>query len=125
MPLTDAVVACVVALATAAVIWKALYLPPIPKPEPRATTKARRQRQQAKADRAVYAAVSERDGWQCRACGSAWALERHHITYRSRGGATDANNVCCLCRPCHHDAHAGRLVIVGDADGVLKIRRAA
>jgi 5-methylcytosine-specific restriction endonuclease McrA len=106
-------------------------MPPIPKPEPRATTKARRQRQQAKADRAVYAAVTARDGTCCRVCkvhlmfGFASLLRRHHIVYPSKGGKTTTSNVVTVCPFCHADIHAGRIRLSGDADGVLEIWRAA
>ena len=97
-------------------------MPPLPKPTPRAKAKAAAKRRQAKADRAVYAAVTARDGGVCRGCGTPdWmgTHERHHIVYRSRGGKTTRSNVALLCLACHADVHAGRLRISGDADGVL------
>lgn len=98
---------------------------PHAKPRPRAAEKAAAKRRQAKADRAVYAAVTARDLGCCRACG---VLEtpmrpahRHHIRYRSRGGETSTENVCLLCAACHSAIHAKRLRIVGtDANQPLQ-----
>lgn len=100
-------------------------MPPIPKPEPRATAKARHQRQRATAHRAVYAAVTARDGSVCRVCQARDSLlmHRHHIVYRSKGGATTSANVALVCGACHADIHAGRIHLAGDADGPLAITR--
>lgn len=98
-----------------------------PKPEPRATTKARKARQRAEADSAVYQAVTRRDEGRCRNCGGTWQLHRHHIRPRSLlfGAArTTTTNVICLCLWCHQAIHAGRLVMDGaDADALVTFRR--
>ena len=91
-----------------------------PKPEPRARVKARAKRRQSKADAAVYAAVDARDGGRCRVCMQP-GTERHHIVFRSRGGATSEANVLLLDADCHRAVHARRLVIHGrDANARLR-----
>ena len=40
--------------------------------------------------------------------------EAHHVHWWSRGGATDLKNGILLCSHCHHEVHAGRLVVVGE-----------
>ena len=75
-----------------------------PKPEPWKKVKARRKRQQWKADRAVYQAVDERDGQCCSKCG-VFGVHRHHKTFRSQGGKTTMENIESLCRMCHQKAH--------------------
>lgn len=42
----------------------------------------------------------------------AWT-EAHHVVWWSRGGPTDTENGILLCTHCHHEVHAGRLLIVG------------
>lgn len=79
-----------------------------PKPEPRKRMKARKQRQQAKADRQVYAAVTARDGGCCRVCGSRVNVHRHHLKPRSLGGETTESNLVLLCGACHRNAHERR-----------------
>lgn len=37
----------------------------------------------------------------CHAC----AVDLHHITYRSRGGSDEVDNIIALCRVCHNKAH--------------------
>jgi predicted HNH restriction endonuclease len=49
----------------------------------------------------------------------------HHIKFRSVGGEDTAENLAALCRVCHAEIHAYRLVISGDANGKLKIERTA
>jgi hypothetical protein len=39
-------------------------------------------------------------------------LDPHHVIHRSAGGEHALNNLLILCRKCHEDEHAGRLVIV-------------
>lgn len=75
-----------------------------PKPEPYKRVKARRKRQQRKADRAVYQAVDERDGQCCVRCGR-FGIHRHHKRFRSLGGKTTIENVESLCETCHRRAH--------------------
>ena len=95
---------------------------PFPKPSYR-REKAAAKRRESKADRDVYAAVTERD-CVCRSCGKAncrGIYHRHHIVYRSQGGATSMENVCLLCQPCHDAVHAGTLHLSGNADETLRI----
>lgn len=90
------------------------------KPEPRATTKARRGRAKAKRDAAVYAAVTARDGGACRCCGSHNQIARHHLIQRSLQGPTTTSNVVCLCVECHRAWHDRRLHVSGvDANAGL------
>lgn len=76
-------------------------------------------RLQAKADKAVYQAVAERDGYRCRACGDYEGIDihRHHLIGRS---STTTATVACLCSTCHALLHVRvggkRLRIYGDAD---------
>lgn len=79
----------------------------------------KRPKSSAKADKAVYAHVSDRDGLRCRACGvyGGIDIERHHL----RGRAfTTIQDVCCLCDECHGLLHVwvgGKLLkIHGDAE---------
>lgn len=48
----------------------------------------------------------------CRAPAS-WC-EAHHVLWWVRGGPTDLKNGLLLCIHCHHEVHAGRLVVVGE-----------
>lgn len=91
------------------------------KPEPRAKVRARAKRLRAKDDRAVYQAVTARDCGLCRCCGRA-GTDRHHLVFRSQGGATSISNVLLLCHePCHLAVHARRLRIEGtDANTRLR-----
>jgi len=67
--------------------------------------------------------VFERDGWRCAVpgCTSYRNLHRHHIEYRSTGGADDESNCITLCA-FHHlrGVHAGLLRIRGTAPGGLR-----
>ena len=82
--------------------------------------------------RRVCAAVDARDGRACRCCGkrtnaNAVGLlrgHRHHIVYRSAGGADDSRNICTLCPTCHDDEHVKRtLQVEGNADEWLIFTR--
>lgn len=85
-------------------------MPASPKPSrgTHARAKARAKREQAKADRRVYAAVDARDGMCCRVCGiyCGKSIERHHILYRSLGGKTTLENIVSLCQKHHRAVHA-------------------
>jgi 5-methylcytosine-specific restriction endonuclease McrA len=85
----------------------------LPKPEPHARVKARRRRQQAAADRAVYRAVDARDGKVCQCCfiycGN--SIHRHHVIYRSLGGATCLENLLSVCQKCHKAIHDKRIPV--------------
>lgn len=93
------------------------------KPEPMTTVKARRKRAQAAADKVVYAAVTARDGNQCRVCGSRQGVQRHHLRGRRY---TTVEDVCCLCAACHaliHPRIGGvRLKVEGNANAVTGLR---
>lgn len=42
----------------------------------------------------------------------AWT-EAHHVVWWQHGGRTDTANGILLCSHCHHEVHAGRLLVVG------------
>ena len=58
---------------------------------------------------AVRLQVLDRDGWRCRQCGKASALEVDHIVPLRRGGAPyDMGNLQSLCAfPCHAEKTRG------------------
>ena len=47
----------------------------------------------------------DRDGWRCRECGGATALEAHHVRPVVEGGADVLGNLRTVCRACHLDVH--------------------
>ena len=49
-------------------------------------------------------------------CHSDRFVEVHHITHWADGGATDTQNLLCLCPKHHRLHHQGRLGITGNAD---------
>ncbi|MCI2075175.1 MAG: HNH endonuclease [Candidatus Methanomethylophilus sp.] len=65
---------------------------------------------------AVRRCVLMRDGGRCTACGSAGALEVHHILPRRKGGADSPRNLRTLCRACHEKAHRSRAAEDAAAD---------
>lgn len=64
----------------------------------------------------LYLAIERRDRGRCRVCCRIAWLHRHHIIYRSRGGADTSDNLISVCRECHADIHGGTLKLHGDAD---------
>ncbi len=66
--------------------------------------------------------IFERDGWRCKApgCTSRSGLNEHHITFRSRQGGNDAENLVTLCVGHHQQGlHEGRIRCFGTApDGL-------
>jgi len=91
----------------------------IPKPEPRCVTKRRRQKIDAKDERACREIVRQRDGGKCRIPGCLErAAEAHHIVYRSKSKARrwDPSNLVSLCKDHHDLRHAGVIHITGNAD---------
>lgn len=104
-------------------------MPPLPKPEPRKRTKARRDRLEAKVKRAVRAACVERDGYCLMArlgmagCAgpSEWAHFSGHRRSQTRGlepGARhDTRWSGILCRLHHRLEERGELVIEYGPDG--------
>lgn len=97
----------------------------------RVDVRLEREAERDRLQRAVFKAVDQRDGYRCRCCGrladpAALSLlrgERHHIVYRSAGGATSTANLCLLDARCHADEHAHRLKIEGNADEALTFFR--
>ena len=55
--------------------------------------------------------VFYRDNWHCRNCNNSNGLDPHHVIFRSAGGKDRPNNLLTLCRQCHDDIHAGRIVL--------------
>jgi len=91
----------------------------IPKPEPRCVTKLRRQKVDAKNERACREIVRKRDKGKCRIPGcTERAPEAHHIVYRSHSKAHrwDPANLVSLCADHHRLRHAGVIHISGNAD---------
>ena len=61
--------------------------------------------------------VEERDrGCRIPGCPRTRWLHIHHIVHWEHGGATDTNNLICLCAPHHRAHHQGQLNITGDPD---------
>ena len=51
--------------------------------------------------------VGQRDGWECKNCGSGYGLCYDHIIPFSMGGASaDADNIQLLCSDCNSSKHA-------------------
>ena len=54
-------------------------------------------------------AAFERDGHRCTKCGSAGALEAHHVKRLEDGGSEyDLDNILTRCRDCHVREHNPR-----------------
>ena len=70
--------------------------------------------------RACVKAVDARDHRICRCCGRKTNPDdvglkrghRHHLIYRSAGGADTSANVVTLCFECHNDEHKSQLDIL-------------
>ncbi len=91
----------------------------IPKPEPRCVSKARKDKIDAKDERACREIVRKRDGGKCRIPGYIErAAEAHHIVYRSHSKARrwHPQNLVSLCQDHHRLQHAGVIRITGNAD---------
>lgn len=81
----------------------------VPKPAKRSAKPRRRIRAKSKrkaklhdADRLFSQAVRERDGWQCRACGSVQGIQCAHIVSRRyRATRWMMANAVALCKRCH------------------------
>lgn len=71
----------------------------------------------------LWRLLVRRDGGRCRFCGCTRWLEGHHITWWSRGGRTDLDNLMLACSRCHKLFHEGGWTIGGDANGELVFRR--
>lgn len=82
--------------------------------------------------RALCKAVDTRDGRYCRCCDkrsdpdSSGLLKRghrHHLLYRSAGGADVDSNIVTLCASCHSDEHKNKLRIEGNPNTALTFYR--
>jgi 5-methylcytosine-specific restriction endonuclease McrA len=96
----------------------------IRKPEPRVVTKKRREKIDAKDERACREIVRKRDGGKCRIPGCIErSTEAHHIVFRSKSKARrwDPANLVSLCREHHQLRHAGVIHIAGNADDEIVI----
>lgn len=112
-------------------------MPPFFKPSKGAALRAKHAAKlaEARALADLYRAVYKRDGYRCVACrrhvvvGSPDELKRahpHHIVFRSQVPARQQLTtaaICTLCPFCHADVHDRTLVIRGNADLGLEIRR--
>ena len=77
--------------------------------------------------RRVCKVVDQRDGRMCRCCDK-WSDpeatglftrgHRHHIIYKSAGGADESWNLLTLCAKCHSDEHRNKLRLTGLSDHV-------
>lgn len=82
--------------------------------------------------RAVCKVVDARDGKQCRCCDKRSDPEatgllkrghRHHLLYRSAGGADVDSNLVTLCSGCHSDEHKNKLRVEGNPNVALTFLR--
>lgn len=96
----------------------------------RVDEKLKAEKDEAKAERDVYAVVDARDKRICRCCGLRTTTvglttrtHHHHLVYRSAGGPHERWNVVTLCPACHNDEHKHRLLIEGNADTALTFMR--
>lgn len=58
--------------------------------------------------------VLTRDNYMCQHCQGKThdrRLEVHHLVFRSQGGSDEESNLLTLCKSCHDDLHAGRIVL--------------
>ena len=98
----------------------------IPKGTPRRLVKSRASRQQAAADKLVYAHVDARDGLRCRICGIYAGVDAHRHHLRGRRFTT-IHDVCNLCQDDHEALHVrvgGKLMkLSGDAEARDKFGR--
>ena len=95
------------------------------KPQTQPSAKREKAREKERDWQRTRRCVLVRDGYKCRVCKTREGVDVHHIRFRSVGGPSDTSNTACVCRPCHAEIHAYRLVISGDANKVLKIERSA
>ena len=96
-----------------------------PKPDSKASVKREKARKKERDWQRVRQCVLVRDGYRCRVCKTREGVDVHHLRFRSVGGEDNTSNCAALCRICHGEVHAYRLVISGDANKVLKIERSA
>src|SRR5262245_7870868 len=95
-----------------------------PKAEPRIVAKKRKQKLDAKNERACREIVRARDGGRCRIPNCNERSEHlHHVVYRSKSKRLrwDPRNLASLCADHHALVHAGIIQISGNADEELVI----
>jgi 5-methylcytosine-specific restriction endonuclease McrA len=51
--------------------------------------------------------VGEQDNILCESCCLDYAVDIHHIQFRSQLGSDEESNLIALCRDCHNMAHDG------------------
>jgi 5-methylcytosine-specific restriction endonuclease McrA len=92
---------------------------PLAKPEPRAVTKKRHAKEDARDERSVREFTRQRDLGKCRIpnC-SERAAHLHHIVYRSKSKRLRwrSENLVWLCVDHHRLVHAQEIRISGNAD---------
>lgn len=91
----------------------------IPKPESRRLEKKRRDKLDARDERAAREIVRKRDGGRCRIpnCNER-AVHVHHVVYRSKSKRLRwrTENLVSLCADHHSLVHDGTITISGNAD---------
>lgn len=96
---------------------------PLSKGEPRVVAKKRREKADARDERACREIVRARDKGRCRIpnCHERERVEMHHVIYRSQSKRQKWNpaNNCLLCKTHHDLRHAGVIHIAGNADEEL------
>jgi hypothetical protein len=91
-----------------------------PKPQSKAAEKKVDKREAETRWLKVRREVLARDGHRCRNCKSRDTVDVHHVRFRSVGGDKfDTVNLCVLCRVCHCEIHAYRLIVKGNANTLL------
>lgn len=102
-----------------------------PKPERRATRKARQKRELQALRASVRRDVFIRDTC-CRVCQERPPEHLHHIVFRSAGGDDSTHNCVGVCAACHADLHARKFDMVPaptnkslGANGPLEIQHRA
>lgn len=92
-------------------------------PKPRKGSARKMQQARRRLAQTTLAAASvlvrERDGNRCRVCGHPYAVELHHIVFRSQGGKHEPENLVCLCAHCHGLVHHRRLWLTGPASELV------
>lgn len=96
----------------------------IPKGEPKAVTKKRAEKSDARDERACREITRKRDLGKCRVPGCIdRALHLHHIVYRSKSKRLrwHTSNCVWLCLEHHRLAHAQEIRITGNADEEIEV----
>ncbi len=74
------------------------------------TLRGSRYQDPTRLDENLRMACLMRDGYQCQQCGKQGCrLEAHHIVFKEHGGKDTLANLLCLCEPCHHQVHEGKI----------------